>query len=193
VEPKNPEGTSNVRDSRLFDTIEKILFAYRTSMFYREVNLRSVLFEKETFKLLDHERVYQEIPGVWNLSADQGNLGSFIFTTVRIVWYAENNRMHNVSMPWCQIEVVKISPSKFGVAFVIKSSSSSGKYTLGFRIDPEEKMREIAKQAAQVRSFLTILTKFSSFSKRMSQHLNSVFENEKCARQIYPKELSTKT
>ncbi|CAG5107157.1 Oidioi.mRNA.OKI2018_I69.chr1.g3180.t1.cds [Oikopleura dioica] len=150
VEPKNPEGTSNVRDSRLFDTIQKILFAYRTSMFYREVNLRSVLFEKNNFKLLDHERVYQEVPGVWNLSADQGNLGSFIFTTVRLIWYAENNRMHNVSMPWCQMEVVKISPSKFGVAFVVKSTPASGKYTLGFRIDPEEKMREVAKQAAQL-------------------------------------------
>ena len=29
----------------------------------------------------------KQYEGVWNLSSDQGNLGSFIFTNVRIVWF----------------------------------------------------------------------------------------------------------
>lgn len=35
--------------------------------------------------------------GVWNLSSDQGNLGTFYITNVRIVWFANLAENFNVS------------------------------------------------------------------------------------------------
>ena len=55
------------------------------------------------------------------LSAEQGNLGSFILTSVRVIWFAESNLLFNVSLPWVQIENIKIRDSKFGLALVLIS------------------------------------------------------------------------
>lgn len=41
---------------------------------------------------------------------------------------------------------VKVRDSKFGTALVIESSWRSGGYVLGFRIDPEDKVRTVAKE-----------------------------------------------
>ena len=41
--------------------------------------------------------------GVWNLSSEQGNLGSFFFTNVRVVWHANSAANFNVSLPYMQI------------------------------------------------------------------------------------------
>ena len=40
--------------------------------------------------------------------------------------------------------------SKFGRALVLVSSPSSTKYTLGFRIDPEDRCRQVGKEMAQL-------------------------------------------
>lgn len=41
--------------------------------------------------------------GVWNLSSDQGNLGSFFVTNIRVVWHAQLAENFNVSMPYVQV------------------------------------------------------------------------------------------
>lgn len=84
------------------------------------------------------------------MSSEQGSLGKFILTSVRIIWYAETNLLFNVSLPWSQVETIKIRDSKFGRALVIISSSSSARYTLGFRIDPEEKLKKLGKEIVQL-------------------------------------------
>ena len=43
------------------------------------------------------------LAGVWNLSSEQGNLGSFFFTNVRVVWHANSAANFNVSLPYMQI------------------------------------------------------------------------------------------
>ena len=53
--------------------------------------------------LLPQEQIYTKVPGVWNLSADQGNLGTFIITNVRLVWFADLAENFNVSIPYLQI------------------------------------------------------------------------------------------
>ncbi|XP_023600969.1 kelch-like protein 41 isoform X4 [Myotis lucifugus] len=60
-----------------------------------------------------------------NLSSDQGNLGTFFITNVRIVWHANMNDSFNVSIPYLQI---------------------SGGYVLGFKIDPVEKLQASVKE-----------------------------------------------
>jgi Bardet-Biedl syndrome 5 protein len=48
-------------------------------------------------------QVYAKISGVWNLSSDQGNLGTFFITNVRLVWHANLAENFNVSIPYLQV------------------------------------------------------------------------------------------
>lgn len=57
-------------------------------------------------KLLLGEQVYSTFGGIWNLSSDQGNLGTFIVTNVRLIWYADINEAFNISLPHMQISTV---------------------------------------------------------------------------------------
>lgn len=59
--------------------------------------------------LLPQEQVFSKVTGVWNLSSEQGNLGSFFLTNVRVVWHANLAANFNVSLPYIQI----VSPCLF--------------------------------------------------------------------------------
>lgn len=131
---------------RLFTSVIAVHRAYETTKMYRELKLRGALISNKTLRLLPQEQVYDKINGVWNLSSDQGNLGTFFITNVRLVWHANMNETFNVSIPYLQMKTVKIRDSKFGLALVIESSQQSGGYVLGFRIDPAEKLQEAVKQ-----------------------------------------------
>jgi hypothetical protein len=45
----------------------------------------------------------KQFDGVWNLSTDQGNLGTFFITNVRVVWFAKLAENFNVSIPFLQM------------------------------------------------------------------------------------------
>ncbi|KAJ1064878.1 hypothetical protein K5549_005687 [Capra hircus] len=131
---------------RLYTSLIAVHRAYETSKMYRDFKLRSALIQNKQLRLLPQENVYNKINGVWNLSSDQGNLGTFFITNVRIVWHANMNDSFNVSIPYLQIRSIKIRDSKFGLALVIESSQQSGGYVLGFKIDPVEKLQESVKE-----------------------------------------------
>ncbi|NXU70790.1 BBS5 protein, partial [Oreotrochilus melanogaster] len=131
---------------RLFTSVIAVHRAYETSKMYRDLKLRSALIQNKQLRLLPQEKIYSKINGIWNLSSDQGNLGTFFITNVRIVWYANMNDSFNVSIPYLQIRSIKIRDSKFGLALVIESSQQSGGYVLGFKIEPVEKLQEAVKE-----------------------------------------------
>lgn len=83
---------------------QAVLRAYETSKLYRDLKLRSSIIKDGQLILLPKETVYNQLPGVWNLSTDQGNLGSFVITNVRIVWHAKLAQNFNVSIPYMQIK-----------------------------------------------------------------------------------------
>lgn len=107
-----------------------------------------------------------QVVGVWNLSADQGNLGTLYVTNVRVVWFANLAENFNVSIPhiqvvtalwWCSCiwinviqKSVRVRESKFGLALVIDTLPQSGGYILGFKIEPKEILYEIAKEIQNV-------------------------------------------
>lgn len=72
-----------------------------------------------------------KVNGVWNLFSEQGNLGTFFVTNVRLVWHANLVETFNVSIPYMQIASVRVRESKFGQALVVETHSSSGGYMLG--------------------------------------------------------------
>ncbi|CAB1346649.1 unnamed protein product [Coregonus sp. 'balchen'] len=131
---------------RLFTSVIAVHRAYETSKMYRDLKLRGALIQNKQLRLLPREEVYDKINGVWNLSSDQGNLGTFFITNVRIVWHANMNESFNVSIPYLQIRSIRIRDSKFGLALVIESSQQTGGYVLGFKIDPMDKLQDAVKE-----------------------------------------------
>lgn len=75
---------------------------------YRELKLRGAVLNNKQLKILPLEQVYTTLCGVWNLSTDQGSLGTFIVTNVRLVWFAHMNEGFNISLPHLQIDSVSI-------------------------------------------------------------------------------------
>eukprot|EP01064_Diplonema_japonicum_P028102 TRINITY_DN4246_c2_g1_i3.p1 TRINITY_DN4246_c2_g1~~TRINITY_DN4246_c2_g1_i3.p1 ORF type:complete len:345 (+),score=47.16 TRINITY_DN4246_c2_g1_i3:81-1115(+) len=135
---------------RHFTTVQAVHRAYETSKLYRDLKLRGAIIRDKELLLLPQEDIVTKTSGVWNLSSDQGNLGTFYISNVRVVWYANLAENFNVSIPYLQIKSVRIRDSKFGPAFVIETTHQSGAYVLGFRVDPPERLQEIYKEVASL-------------------------------------------
>ncbi|VDM59867.1 unnamed protein product [Angiostrongylus costaricensis] len=130
--------------SKLFNTVNSVHRAYETTKLYRELKMRgSIVDERHNLKLLPLEQLIENVSGVWNLSSDQGTLGCFVITNVRLVWFASTNPLYNVSVPYLQLYSCRIRESKFGLALVVETSPQSGEYVLGFRIDPAERLQQV--------------------------------------------------
>mmetsp|Transcript_24686 Transcript_24686/g.73426 ORF Transcript_24686/g.73426 Transcript_24686/m.73426 type:complete len:344 (-) Transcript_24686:57-1088(-) len=139
--------TSLVKNSpRLFTTVQAVFKSYETTKLYRDLKLRGAIIRDKELVMLPHEQVYEKIGGIWNLSSDQGNLGTFIITNVRTVWFAALAENFNVSIPYLQMKSINVRNSKFGQALVIETTSGSGGYILGFRADPVEHLEEVYTQ-----------------------------------------------
>ena len=133
--------TNLVRNSpRIFTTVQAVFRAYETTKLYRDLKLRGAIIRDKTLNLLPHEQVFKHVQGVWNLSSDQGNLGTFYITNVRMVWHANLAENFNVSIPYLQMKTIRMRDSKFGRALVVETVARSGGYILGFRVDPQDKL-----------------------------------------------------
>jgi Bardet-Biedl syndrome 5 protein len=148
--------TSLVKNSpRLFTSAQAVVRSYETTKLYRDLKLRGAIIKDKTLILLPDEEIYSRIDGVWNLSSDQGNLGTFFVTSVRLVWHANLAENFNVSIPYLQIKGIKLRDSKFGHALVIETTQRSGGYILGFRIDPIEKLQDAFKEIKTLHEIFT--------------------------------------
>ncbi len=47
---------------------------------------------------------------------------------------------------------IRVRDSKFGMALVVETLPQSGGYVLGFRIDPNDKLQEVAREISNVHS-----------------------------------------
>ncbi len=139
--------TNLVRQSpRLFTTVQAVYRAYDTSRLFRDLKLRGAIIKNKSLILLPSEQLYNKVAGVWNLSSDQGNLGTFFITNVRLVWHANLAENFNVSIPYLQMKVVRVRESKFGPALVVETSARCGGYILGFRVDPAEQLAAVFQE-----------------------------------------------
>jgi Bardet-Biedl syndrome 5 protein len=129
---------------RLFTTVQAIFRSYETTRLYRDMKLRGAIVKEKQLIVLPGENVFSSTPGVWNLSSEQGNLGTLVVTSFRVVWYANLAENFNVSIPFLQMKSLKVRNSKFGAALVVETSQASGGYILGFHISPLEQLTNIA-------------------------------------------------
>ncbi|CAG9532558.1 unnamed protein product [Cercopithifilaria johnstoni] len=136
----------NPSQTKLFTTVITIHRAYETSKLYRELKMRGALVNDEQhLRILPEEQQCDRFDGVWNLGNDQGTLGVMILTNIRIAWFAITNIMYNVSIPYLQVQHCRIRNSRFGLILVIGISAVNKEYVLGFRTDPEERLKNICK------------------------------------------------
>jgi len=147
-----PVDFSSPKGSELLTAVTRVFKAYYCTKLFRDLRLRSAIFsvQGKQLKLLPSEQIYNKFQGVWNLSSDQGNLGTMHVTNIRIVWHANVNELFNLSLPYVQISSVRVRESKFGLALVIESTETSGGYVLGFRIDPLSRLQAIYGQLANL-------------------------------------------
>ena len=118
----------------------------------------SAIIKDKNVILLPNEQIYSKIVGVWNLSSDQGNLGTFIITNVRLVWFANLAENFNVSIPYLQmvkdkgttthntyinIELYNLSPSENppNPRFQVRASVRSGDHCKEWWICPRFQSR----------------------------------------------------
>ncbi|CRL04097.1 CLUMA_CG017210, isoform A [Clunio marinus] len=135
-----------------FGSLFEIYKIYQSTTLYRELKLRGAILTEGHLNILRQEQVYTILNGVYNLSSDQGNLGTFIITNIRLVWYAEANESFNISLPYMQMISLRIRESKYGLALVIQTGPNAGNYVLGFRVDPQEKLHEVHKELISLHS-----------------------------------------
>ncbi|KAH9598426.1 Bardet-Biedl syndrome 5 protein [Trypanosoma melophagium] len=139
-----------LQDSRLCSTVMSVWRAYESSRLYRELRLRSSIIRNGELILLPDEKLFSCQRGVSNVSNEQGHMGTFFTTNVRIVWCAQPASNFNVSIPYLQVIGLHIRQTRFGQALVIETSMSAGNYVLGFRIDPRERLVEIFKESVSL-------------------------------------------
>ncbi|XP_034113647.1 Bardet-Biedl syndrome 5 protein homolog isoform X1 [Drosophila nasuta] len=160
-------GETARRDQPIFASVFDVHLLYQRTFLYRDLKLRGAIVQAGQLIILPDEQVYSQVQGVWNLSSDQGNLGCFVVTNVRLVWYADANETFNISLPYLQIDSVRIRESKYGPALVIQTAETGGGYVLGFRIDPVERLNELFKELC---SLHTIYTEQPNFGINYDPH-----------------------
>lgn len=117
----------SLEQGRQFSLIFDVYRLYQQSFLYRELKLRTSILQSKQLKVLSQEQVYSTISGIWNLSSDQGNLGTFVVTNIRLVWYADVNDAFNISLPYMQIRSVDKFKIEIILTFHKLISSGPGK------------------------------------------------------------------
>lgn len=173
----------SLNNGRHFTLIFDVYRLYQQSFLYRELKLRTSILQSKQLKILPQEQVYNTLPGIWNLSSDQGNLGTFVLTNIRLVWYADINEAFNISLPYMQMRSVRLTgllifwkwvtmlfapqvrvrESKYGPALVVNTLDSAGGYVLGFRVDPPERLRQVYKEMTSLFAIYSVTPIFGVF------------------------------
>src|SRR6218665_521591 len=89
----------------MVELIGYVCRAFINTRLFRELRLRSAILASGSrqLRVMPSESIYNIVQGVWNLSSDQGNLGTMFLTNVRVVWHANMNELFNISLPYIQV------------------------------------------------------------------------------------------
>lgn len=132
--------------SRLFTTVQAVFRAYDTSRMYRDLRLRAALVQASDLKLLPRENLVNRHLNVWNLSEDEGSIGTMYTTSHRVAWHSNRAESFNVSIPHISISRAVAKESKFGPAVIIVTTPRVGGYRLGFRLNDESKIDDVVHE-----------------------------------------------
>ena len=125
--------TSLVENSpRLFTSFQATVRSYDSSKLFRDFKIRGAIVKNRDLVMLPGEEVLYRSNNVWNISSEQGNVGTYMVTNIRVVWFASVADSFNISLPFVQVKSItkKDSPSP---TMIIETSRLSNGYVLGFR------------------------------------------------------------
>ena len=118
-----------------FDVLPRVCNAYDGSRGYREIFIRKIVSQNDHLILYEREKIINQYQNVWNLGKNEGKLGRFYFTNVRIVWISNTNENFNISVPYTRILKLVKKNSNFGDAIGMQTSKAFGGLDIGFKID----------------------------------------------------------
>ncbi|KAJ3214235.1 Bardet-Biedl syndrome 5 protein [Dinochytrium kinnereticum] len=120
--------------------------AFGVSRGYRDFGVGVPIVCDGGLNTLALEVVQDKADNVLNLTTDKRPTGTLYVTNIRMAWHAiPHKESLNISMPFCQIQDVRIQSSKFGTTLVVETTAGSGSFLLGFQVLPVQRMREVAK------------------------------------------------
>jgi Bardet-Biedl syndrome 5 protein len=71
---------------------------------YRQVTLQGKITTAQgDLRLLRHEKVFDQIDGVFHLSGDEGVIGTLFATNIRLLWHSALDMSMNSSVPYLEM------------------------------------------------------------------------------------------
>lgn len=140
---------SEDRRSRL-SAVRLVWRAYDTTRIYREVRLRSCAVRDGELLLLKGERLVTRVKGVSNVSSEQGHIGTFFTTNLRLLWCSDTSAEFNISIPFLQIAAMRIQDTEFGLSLMVETTASVDSYVIGFRVDPVARLDQLFKECTSL-------------------------------------------
>jgi Bardet-Biedl syndrome 5 protein len=133
--------TSLIENSpRLFTSFQSTLRSYDSTKLFRDFKVRGAIVQEKELIALPSEQIYHKYPGVWNISDDQGQLGVFYISNIRIAWFANLAESFNVSLPYVQFRTVRKKDTSLGQNVIIDICRMYGNFSLTFRSDKSEEI-----------------------------------------------------
>ena len=136
-----------VRMGTLFQNIRQ---SYESTRLYRDLRMRGAIVQDKDLILLPQESIINKYNNVLNLTSDQSDVGTFILTNIRIVWFHTTSDNFNASIPYIQIKSIKKKDSKSGPAVVVETFPQPGEtkgYPIGFQTD---ELGQLQKELTQL-------------------------------------------
>lgn len=122
--------------TRIFSSFNTTLRSFDSTKLYRDYKIRGAIIRERELIFLPQERVANKYHAVWNMSHDQGSLGTMYVTNIRVVWYCNTAESFNVSLPYIQIKAVKKkSVPAYGEVLCFETTAFTGNCVLMFRSD----------------------------------------------------------
>mmetsp|Transcript_27326 Transcript_27326/g.49152 ORF Transcript_27326/g.49152 Transcript_27326/m.49152 type:complete len:368 (-) Transcript_27326:256-1359(-) len=124
----------DTESTRIFANFNTTLRSFDSTKLYRDYKIRGAIIRERELIFLPQERVANKYLAVWNMSQDQGSLGTMYVTNIRVVWYCNTAESFNVSLPYIQIKAIKKkSVPAFGEVLCFETSAYTGNCLLMFR------------------------------------------------------------
>ena len=133
--------TSLIENSpRLFTSFQGTLKSYDSTKLFRDFKIRGAIIQDKELIPLPSEQIYHKYSGIWNISNDQGHLGTFYISNIRVAWFSNLAESFNISLPYVQIKTIKKKDMAMGATILIETSKISGNFTLSFRGDKSDEI-----------------------------------------------------
>jgi Bardet-Biedl syndrome 5 protein len=140
--------TSLIENSpRLFTSFQSTLRSYESTKLFRDFKIRGAIIQDKELIPLPSEQLYHKFPGVWNITNEQGHLGTLYISNIRIAWFANLAESFNVSLPFVQVKSIKKKDTNLGQTMILETSKICGSFILTFR---SQKCDEIASEISRV-------------------------------------------